>query len=136
AVDIALDVIQRGERGTSDDALVNAVLARVAERIQVDDLDGGANAIDTALADLAAGFRRAQVALLEEGIRVDILRRDAVAVAGRIELLVAVNQPPDRPARLPEFRERYDTFQIDGETKGINFSLSVAIELGRRMAAT
>jgi len=35
-----------------------------------------------------------------------------------------------------EFRSCYDEFQADGETKGINFSLSVAIELARRMTAT
>jgi tetratricopeptide (TPR) repeat protein len=59
-----------------------------------------------------------------------------VAVARRIELIVAVDQPTDRPAWLPDFQKRYDTFQADGETKGINFSLLIAIELARRMAAT
>src|SRR4051812_28574892 len=136
AVEVALDVIAIGERGTNDDAFVNTVLARVAERVRSDDLDGGAQAIDAALAEIEAGYRRSQTTLLEEGIKVDTLRRDAVAVARRIEMLVAVDHPTDRPAWLPQFRRRFDSFFEDGETRGINFSLSVAIELARRMLAT
>jgi tetratricopeptide (TPR) repeat protein len=136
AVEVALDVIARGERGTNDDAFVNTVLARVAERVRRDDLDGGAQAIDAGLVEIESGYRRSQKALLEEGIKVDILRRDAAAVARRIEMLVAVDYPTDRPAWQPEFRERLDSFQSDGETRGTNFSLSIAIELARRMVAT
>jgi hypothetical protein len=136
AVEVALDVIARGERGTNDDAFVNAVLARVAEKVRHDDLDGGAGAIDEALAEIEAPYRRSQVVLLEEGVKVDILRRDAVAVARCIEMIVAVDHPTDRPAWLPEFRTRYDEFQADGDAKGINFSLAVAIALTRRMQAT
>ena len=93
-------------------------------------------AIDAALAEIEAGYRRSQTTLLEEGMKVDTLRRDAAAVARRIEMLVAVDHPTDRPAWLPEFRARRDAFTADGETRGINFSLSVAIELARRMVAT
>ena len=32
-----------------------------------------------------------------------------------------------------QFRARYDEYREDGETKGINFSLEVAIECARRM---
>ena len=136
AVGVALDVIARGERGTNHDEFVNAVLAQVAEKTRSGDLDGGASTIDEGLAELDAAHRRSRVALLEEGVKVDTLRRDAVAVARRIEMLVATDHPTDRPAWLPEFRQRYDAFYEDGEAKGINFSLSVAIELARRMVAT
>lgn len=40
AVEVALDVIARGERGTNDDTSINAVLARVAEKVRNDDFDG------------------------------------------------------------------------------------------------
>ena len=136
AVQVAVDVIARGERGTNDDAFVNAVLARVADKVRNDDLDGGAGAIDEALAELEAKHRRSQVVLLEEGVKVDTLRRDAVAVARRIEMIVAADHPTDRPAWLPEFQARYDEFEADGDAKGINFSLAVAIELARRKHAT
>src|SRR4029079_17974458 len=69
AVEVALDVIARGERGTNDDAFVNAVLAEVAERVRSDDLDGGAHAIDAALAEIEAGYRRSQTTLLDEGVQ-------------------------------------------------------------------
>src|SRR4051794_16778035 len=96
AVEIALDVITRGERGTNDDAFVNTVLAEVAERVRSNDLDGGAQAIDAALAEIEAGYRRSQTTLLEEGAKVDTLRRDAAAVARRTEMLVAIDHPTDQ----------------------------------------
>src|SRR6185369_9957911 len=101
-----------------------------------------ARTLDEALAELDKQeaeqrdlARRSRVALLEEGVKMEILRRDAMAVARRIEMLVAVDDPTEWPPWLPSFQEHYDTFLEDGEAKGINFSLSVAIELARRMAA-
>ncbi len=143
AVEIALEVIARGERGTNTDELVDKVLSQIAEKTRHEDFDGGARAVDDALAELDRreaeerdAARRARVALLEAGVRQDTLRRDAVAVAGRIAALVAVPQPTDRPAWLPEFRKHCDAYYEDGDAKGINFSLSVAIELARLMLAT
>jgi hypothetical protein len=118
AVAVALDVIARAERGTNDDAFVNAVLARVADKVRNDDLDGRAVTIDEALAELEAKHRRSQVLLLEEGVRVDTLRRDAVSVARRIEMIVSVDHPTDRAAWLPESRSRYDEFEADAMPKG------------------
>jgi tetratricopeptide (TPR) repeat protein len=142
AVAVALEVIARGEQGTNLDAFIDAVLKHVGEKTGTGDFDGGARTVDEALAELDRReaeqrdlARRSRVALLEAGVRVDILRRDAAAVAGRIETLVAAEHPTERSAWLPEFRQRYDAFFQEGEAKGINFSLSVAIELARRMAA-
>ena len=143
AVDVALDVIARGERGTNYDAFVDLVLAKVAEKTRLGDFDGGAQAVDEALIDLDRReaeqrdiFRRSRVAILDAGVGQDILRRDASAVARRIEGIVAVENPDDRPAWSPAFRERYDRFYEEGGTKGANFSLSVAIELAQRMAVS
>jgi tetratricopeptide (TPR) repeat protein len=143
AVEIALDVIATGERGTNYDVFVDLVLAKVAEKTKLGDFDGGAQAVDEALIDLGRKeaeqldiFRQSRVALLEAGVDQDILRRDASAVARRIEGIVAVENPDGRPAWSPAFRERYNRFYEEGGTKGINFSLSVAIELARRMAAS
>ena len=55
ACSVALDVIARGERGTNHDEFVNAVLAQVAEKTRIGDLDGGASTIDDGLAELDAG---------------------------------------------------------------------------------
>ena len=143
AVEIALDVIARGERGGNEDAFVNAVLAEVAEKTRNNDLDGGAQAIAEALAEIdrreAAQRETAQrerIALLDAAIKQHTLRRDAAAVAGQIERLVAVQHVAERPAWHPEFRARYDEYLNDGRNKGINFSLEVAIECARRMLST
>src|SRR5262249_43049112 len=129
AVEVALEVIAKGERGTNEESFVNTVLAQVAEKVRDDDLEGGASAIDQALAELDAQHRRAQIVLLEEGVKVDTLRRDAVAVARRIEMIVVAEHRADRPAWHPAYRARYDDLRADGEDKGVNFSLSIAAEL-------
>jgi len=143
AVDVALDVIARGERGSNYDAFVDLVLAKVAEKTRFGDFDGGAQAVNEALIELDRReaeqrdvFRRSRVAFLEAGVDQDILRRDAPAVARRIVGIVAVENPGGRPASSPAFRERYNRFYEEGGTKGVNFSLSVAIELARRMVAS
>jgi tetratricopeptide (TPR) repeat protein len=143
AVEVALKVIASGERGTNPDEFVDKVLSEIAEKTRRYDFDGGAHAIDAALAELDKRDaeqremgRRARAALLEAGVRQDTLRRDAVTVAGRILALVTVQQPAERPAWLPELRKYFDTYIEDGVTKGINFSLSVAIELAQLMVAT
>ena len=135
AVTIALEVIATGERGTNHDAFVNDVLARVAVQTRAGDFEGGKRSIEQGLAELDAAHRRSKVALLDEGIKVDILRRDPVAVARQIAMLVEVDEPTGRPAWLPTFRNQFDEYLEDGETKGINFSLEIAIELARRMLA-
>jgi hypothetical protein len=139
AVEVAHDVIARGERGTNAEGFVEKVLSEIAEKTKRNDFDGGSRVVDDALADLdrrEAEQRATRVALLEAGVRQDTLRRDAVAVAGRIKALVTAQQPAERPAWLPEFREQYKTYYEDGKVRGINFSLSVAIELARLMLAT
>jgi tetratricopeptide (TPR) repeat protein len=143
AVEIALEVIKRGQQGIDEDGFVNAVLVEVANRTKNDDLDGAAQALDHALAEVDRqeakqhqAARRKRMVFLEAAVEQHTLRRDAVAVAARIEMLAALAQPTEQPAWVPEFRQRADTFYDDGETKGINFSLLVVIELARRMAST
>jgi tetratricopeptide (TPR) repeat protein len=143
AVEIALEVIARGERGSNEDAFVNAVLAEVAEKTKNNDLDGGAKAIADALAEIdrrettqRETAQRERIALLDAGIKQHTLRRDAVAVAEQIERSVAVRHATKRPAWHPNFRARHDEYMEDGAAKGINFSLKVAIECARRMLDT
>ena len=143
AVEIALDVIRRGQRGSNEGDFVRAVLAEVANKTKSDDLEGAVQALDDAFAELdrqeaeqRQATQRKRVVFLEAAVAQHTLRRDAQAVAVQIERLVALEQPTDRPAWLPAFRQRLNAFQEEGETEGINFSLLVAIELSRRMAST
>ena len=59
AVEIALEVIARGERGGNEDAFVNRVLAEAAEKTKNNDLDGGAKAVDDAFAEIQRRETRA-----------------------------------------------------------------------------
>jgi tetratricopeptide (TPR) repeat protein len=141
AVTIALDVIARGERGT--DAFVNGVLARVAELTRKGEFDEGAREVDAALVELGrcgaeekVTGSRSRIVLLEAGIELDSLRRDAGAVARRVEAVAAVEAPGERPAWTGAFRERWDRYFEEGASKGVNFSLEIAIRLARRMLET
>jgi len=143
AVAVALDVIARGERDSNLDEFVGHVLARVAEKTRVGDFDGAAQTVDDALVDLDQreaeqrdSFRRSRVALLEAGVEQDILRRDPVAVARRVEAIVAAEETTVRPAWSPRFRCRYDEYYDEGDSRGLNLSLAIAVEMARRMAAT
>jgi hypothetical protein len=80
AVTVALDVITRGERRANQEDFLDVVLARVAENTRVGEFDEGASAIDQALTELDTTYRRSRVALLEEGVKVDTLRRDASSI--------------------------------------------------------
>jgi tetratricopeptide (TPR) repeat protein len=155
AVEIALATIRRGERPSSNEhAFVDQVLAEVARRTREGALDQAAQAVDDGLAgldvreaDQRAALRRARVTLLEAGIDQDLLRRDAAAVARRVEALVGLEMEAPRvaveietrqrrPAWAPSFHARWDGFYGEGRDKGLNLSLEVAIALARRMLET
>ena len=140
-VRVAIDVAARGDRGTNFDNFVDRVLARVAAKTRAGDFDGAARDVDQALVEFErqeAERRRlawhSWIALLEAGVEQAMLKRDAAGVAQRIEAAVAAERPTGRPAWAPAFRERYDHYYKEGDERGINFSLSVAIEIARRMA--
>ncbi|MCA3325491.1 MAG: tetratricopeptide repeat protein [Roseomonas sp.] len=143
AVDIALDIQRRGlSPGSNEDAFITQVLAEVARRNQEGSLDAGAAAVDAGLAQLAQlenaqreELRRNRMTLLEVGIEQDLLRRDASAVAKRVETLVAL-ETPHRPAWAPAFRKRWNGFDKQGRDKGFDLALEVAIAMSRRMLAT
>jgi tetratricopeptide (TPR) repeat protein len=140
AIGIALGVIAKGERGSNQEAFVEDVLKRLAETTKKGDFDGGAKAVDEALAELDRrdaerrdAFRGSRETLLEAGIEQDLLRRDPVAVARRIEAMDATDGDPFWSQK---YKERWDAFYAEGDEKGINLSLEVAIEMARRMAAS
>ena len=142
AVTIALPAIARGERGGNLDTFVETVLARLAETTRAGRFDEGSRNVDAALRELdqreaenRATERRSRIAMLEAGEVQDTLRRDAPAVARRIEALVALDNPT-RPAWSPVFRQRWDTSYEEGRDKGLAFPLEVATALACRMLAT
>ena len=134
AVGIALDSIARGERGINEDQFVNTVLERVAEQTKAGEFDRAAKEVDEALVELdrreteqREALQRSRVALLEAGVEQDILRRDAPAVARRVECIADTEEPDDQRATLSRpCGSRQDEFYVEGRDKGLNFSLEIA----------
>ena len=138
AVETAIEVSEKGARGSNLGDLVDTVLATIAAKTLAGDTEGAAREADQGFAEWerAEAVRRAAsiqggIALLEAGMRQDILRRDARAVADRVERLAALTCPDDASARFEAMRERQDAFYVRGHEKGINFDLLVAIEIAR-----
>jgi len=142
AVTIALDAIARGGRGSNEGEFIDKVLARVADLTRQAQFDEGAAAVDSALAELEQrdkeqreAYLRHRITLLEAGIEQDILRRDTPAVARRIEALAAT-QSHERPTWSQTFIDYQRRFYEEGDQKGLNFPLEVAIFLAQRMLDT
>jgi tetratricopeptide (TPR) repeat protein len=138
AVGTAVEVSERGARGSNRGDLVDTVLAGVAAKTQAGDIEGAAREADQGFAEWerAEGERRAAsvrsgIALLDAGLKQDILRRDALAAARRVERIVALEHPDDASARFTAMRNRQDTFFARGRDKGVNFDLLIAIEIAR-----
>jgi len=138
AVSIAIETVARGERDTNQDAFVKDVLKRVAERNKAGEFDQASKEVDDALAELDRGEieqrearQRSRIALLEAGVQQDILRRDAAAVARRVERIAATEQPDNSAQRFQALRRRQDIFDVEGRDKGLNFSLEIAIAIAR-----
>lgn len=57
-------------------------------------------------------------------------------LGGSRRLSQQITKGERRPAWTPEYMRPFDDLFGDGQTKGVNFSLSVTIEMARRMLAT
>jgi tetratricopeptide (TPR) repeat protein len=134
-----LDVIAKGELHAAETAFVESVLKRLAETTGKGDFDAGAKAVDDALATLdrqATDQRQTRKALLEAGVEHDFLRRDAAAVARRIEAIAALDSPDAIAAWSQTYWHRFNRFFAEGQDKSDSLSLEAASEMARRMAAT
>lgn len=142
AVEIARRVLSGAADGDgATDAFVADVLAGVAEQTRGGDFDRAADALDDALAELErraaryhAALQRSRRELLEAGVQQDLLRRDAFAVARRIEAIAALDAPA-RPTQSAAYRAREAEALADGRRQGVALSLAVAVELARRRLA-
>jgi len=145
-IERAVDIASRVLAGSADgegatDAFVGDVLAGVAEQTRSGDFDRAADALDEALVEIdrrdaqrQAALQRSRRALLEAGVQQDLLRRDAFAVARRIEALAALDAPA-RPTQSALYLERETQAFDEGRVQGVKLSLAVAAELMRRRLA-
>lgn len=95
-------------------------------------VDGALSALDTADGLTPTELRQARVALMDGGISLAHMRRDAFGVAKRVESLIALDSPTD-PAWAPAYKTRLDAFHQEGVDKNSNFSLEVAAAMAKRM---
>jgi len=138
AVVIAVEVAEEGRRGSNAGDIVDEVLRRIAAKSADGRFDEAAAEADKAFmqwerdeeerrdAAIAGGLK-----LLEAGLKQDILRRDPVSAAKRIERMVELVHPDDRVARFAAMRERQREWYESGCDKGLNFDLQVSIEVAR-----
>jgi tetratricopeptide (TPR) repeat protein/pimeloyl-ACP methyl ester carboxylesterase len=138
AVAVAVEVVEEGRRGSNTGDFVDVVLKRIAERSAKGQFDEAAVEADAGFAQWEreeAERRDAAVAgglkLLDAGLKQDILRRDPVSAAKRIARMVALEYPDDPAARLETLRTRQNEWFERGRDKGLNFDLSVSIEVAR-----
>lgn len=134
AVDVALDLIRAGQRGSNADAFVDAVLRRVAQRVRQADFDGAAHELDAELLKIderAQQLDRDRVILLERAIEVDIVRRNPQSAAKRILHLTTLKHPYDRVAKLEAMSGQWNQYRDEGVQRGINLSLDIAIGIAR-----
>lgn len=158
AVDVALDVIRRNERGSNLDAFVNEVLARVSRQMQAGHLDASSCEIDTALLELERREREDSAALLHEfeqrsreseekhrqnrltlldaGVKQDFIRRDVPSLVRRVEAIAALVEPEEDPVWSATYQQWLHRYLSDGKARAQNLALEVAIALARKMVAT
>lgn len=143
AASIGLAVMTKGEPPAFDlPTPARDALREMAKQARNGSLDAALQAVDDGLNALAATdgltpeyLKTGRIALMEAGISLEQVRRNASGVATRIEALVALDTP-DRPAMSAAFKARIDEFHKKGVDKNLNFPLEIAAALaGRRMAA-
>jgi tetratricopeptide (TPR) repeat protein len=138
AVTIAIDVQKDPARYGNVSAVVREVLSRMASLSGEGRHDEAADLATREFAnweraeqDRQDAARQQGLALLEAGLKQDILRRDADAAAARIERMVQLQSMTD--ALSGALREAAVEWMERGRDQGLNFDLAVAIALARRL---
>lgn len=127
---------------SSDDALVDETLHRIAERTKANDAVGATREAEKGLAqwekeeaEREAESKARGVKLLEAALNTDLLRFDAEAAANRVEKIVALEHEGDHNVQFLALRIRQNQFYVEGRDEGVTFRLGVAIAIARREVA-
>ncbi|WP_198321157.1 tetratricopeptide repeat protein [Azohydromonas aeria] len=136
AVELAREVLATGEHAATQDAFIDRVLQHVAKQTRDGLLEVGADELDAALAKLdgeeQARRRRQRLPLLEAAIKQAVLLRDAKRAA-RAVLQIGELDDPVRPAWSVAYHQRLKAFMDEGDQRGLNLSLEIAIALAREL---
>lgn len=131
------DAIARGEAPTNEGDLLHLVRQQIANDLKAENIEGPSRRVDAALSELERrradrdeAEKRETIALLEEGVSADLLRRDAAAAAGRIAKQIEL-QSDHGPERATAFNDAVQHWHIQGGDLGIDLDLEVAIEIAK-----
>ena len=127
-VEVAIEVQARGRAGSKTGDFVDAVLVRMAELSAEGRDDEAATEADRAFAEWEERQRlEAQkgVAVLEAGLRADILRRDPASAARRIIRGIEI-ETPDPPAAFVALRDEIKSRYEIGAERGILIELEIS----------
>ncbi|MCZ8277705.1 MAG: DUF1217 domain-containing protein [Acetobacteraceae bacterium] len=120
-------------------AIAQDALRQMAGLLRNGNLDAAIGVVDDTLLALngATGLtpdqlRQSRLAVLEGGITLEQIRRDAFGVAKRVEEFISVDWPTGA-AWAPAYKTRLDAFHKEGANRNVNFSLEVAVAMARRM---
>lgn len=137
AVAVAIEIKARDAERREDGRGPDDVLARVtALSARNRDAEAAAEA-DRGFEAWMERQRREKekgIALLEAGLRADVLLRNVESAAGRIARMAEL-QVPDPADRLPALLAHCRTWYGRGRDAGLNFDLEVSIALSRRALA-
>ena len=138
AVSVAVEVANEGRRSSNVGDFVDLVLARIAEKSASGQFHEAAMEADAAFAQWESDETERRDAavtgglkILAAGLRQDILRRDPVSAAVRIQRMVTLEHPEGRVTRFAALRKRQQEWYESGRDKGLNFDLQVSIEIAR-----
>ena len=119
------------------------MLAEAAAKTQNNDLDGAAQSVDDAFIDVEKQETQRRDAAKRRGTTILEAGSGSIRCDGTLLTVAADSSGASlsntRRSGLswhPDFRTRYDEYLEDGEAKGINFSLEVAIQCARGILDT
>jgi tetratricopeptide (TPR) repeat protein len=141
AVGIAIEIQRDGTRGSNAGDQVDLVLAKMAELSLRGENDAAAQIADDAYANWQKSEAERQksakqqgYALLEAGIKQDILRRDFASVARREREKVFLMHG-DQETQFEALRGVQDSYFTRGEALGLNLDLEISIHLAQLVRA-
>lgn len=137
AVSAALDLIRTGGTSRYGDRFVDNTYTKVGRSIESGQIDQGSVAIDQALAELDQRVARERETerlqrkqLLNLSIQHGTAALDPHRVADAEAKLIGI-QHPDCSVMSEEYKARFEYYFQEGEARGVNFLLDVAVEIAR-----
>lgn len=136
------DAIARGDTLSNSDDVLRVLRTSIAADLRAGDLDAPSRRVDDALAeqakviaDFEAAQRKTTIALLDEGIAVDLLRRDAEGVARRVVAKVDLDRP-EADARYNQLHDLAGRWFLEANLRHGVLGAQIGAAIARQAATT